>query len=327
MKPLALFLFCSIGLCASAQEPATLTLTKTVPLPGVKGRFDHFAIDVKGHRLFLAALGNNTLEVVDIAAGKRLQSITGLKKPTGVVYLPASNQIAVANGDDGTFRLYNGISYALVTKVDALDDADNVRVDQKSGLIYVGYGEGALAAIDPVTMKQTASIKLAAHPESFQLEPQGNRIFVNVPDAKHVAVIDRAQATVLATWPMTQFTANFPMALDETNGRLFVGCRQPARLVVFDTSTGKSAAGLTISSDTDDLFYDAKRKRLYLSCGEGFVDVIGQRDADTYRSLDRIPTRAGARTSFFSADLNEFYLAVPLQGEHEAEIRVFQPQS
>ena len=327
MKPIAIFLLCSLALCARAQEPATLKLTKTIPLPGVKGRFDHFAIDVKGRRLFLAALGNNTLEVVDVAAGKRLHSITGLKKPTGVVYLPVSNRIAVANGDDGTFRVYNGTSYALVTTVDSLDDADNVRVDQKSKLIYVGYGEGALAVIDPATMKQTGSIKLAAHPESFQLESQGNRIFVNVPDAKQVAVIDRAQATVLATWPMTQFTANFPMVLDEATGRLFVGCRQPARLVVFDASTGKPVTDLAISGDTDDLFYDAKRKRVYLSCGEGFVDVIGQRDADTYQSLDRIPTRAGARTSFFSADLNEFYLAVPLQGEHEAEIRVFQPQN
>ena len=327
MKPIALCLLCAIALCARAQESTTLKLTQTIPLPGVKGRFDHFAIDVKGRRLFLAALGNNTLEVVDVAAGKRLHSITGLKKPTGVVYLPASNQIAVANGDDGTFRLYNGSSYALAATLGSLEDADNVRFDQKSKLIYVGYGEGALAAIDPVTMKQTASIKLAAHPESFQLESQGNRIFVNVPDAKQVAVIGRAQMTVLATWPMTQFRANFPMALDEANGRLLVGCRQPARLVVFDTATGKPVTDLAISSDTDDLFYDAKRKRLYLSCGEGFIDVIGQRDADTYQLRERIPTRAGARTSFFSADLSEFYLAVPVQGEHEAEIRVFQPQS
>lgn len=327
MKPFALFLLCSIALCARAQEPATLRLTKTIPLPGVKGRFDHFAIDVQGRRLFLAALGNNTLEVVDLAAGKHLQSIPGLHKPTGVVYFPAANQIGVANGDDGTFKLYSGTSYALATTLGSLDDADNVRVDPKTKLIYLGFGEGALAVIDPATTKQTGSIKLSAHPESFQLEPQGNRILVNVPDAKQVAVIDRAQRTVLATWPMTKFTANFPMALDDANRRLFVGCRQPARLVVFDTAQGKPVTDLAISGDTDDLFYDAKLKRLYLSCGEGFVDVIVQRDADTYQLRERIPTRAGARTSFFSGDLNEFYLAVPLQGDHEAEIRVFQPQN
>ena len=133
--------------------------------------------------------------------------------------------------------------------------------------------------------------------------------------------------TLLATWPMTQYTANFPMALDEANRRLFVGCRQPARLVVLDTSTGKTVSDLAISGDTDDLFYDAKRKRLYLSCGEGFIDVVEQQDADTYRRRAHIPTRAGARTSFFSDDRNEFYLAVPAQGAHEAEIRVFQPQN
>ncbi len=327
MKFATILLACTMMLATDVLAATTLTLVKTIALPGVKSRFDHFAIDVKGRRLFVAALGNNTLEVVDLAAGKRLHSITGLNKPTGVVYLPASNQIGVASGDDGTFRLYNGSSYAVATTLGSLEDADNVRVDQKSRLIYVGYGAGALAFIDPMTMKTTGSIKLAAHPESFQLEPQGNRIFVNVPDAKQVVVIDRAQMIVLATWPMSQFTANFPMALDETNQRLFIGCRQPARLVVFDTASGKPVTDLAISSDTDDLFYDAKLKRLYVSCGEGFVDVIGQRDADAYQLRERIPTRAGARTSFFSADLNEFYLAVPVQGEHEAEIRVFQPQN
>ena len=327
MKPLALFLLYSIALCAPAQEPATLRLIKTIPLPGVKGRFDHFAIDVKGRRLFVAALGNNTLEVADAAAGKRLQSITGLHKPTGVVYLPSSDQIGVANGDDGTLRFYSGTSYSLASTLGSLDDADNLRIDQKSKLIFLGFGDGALAVIDPATMKQTRSIKLSAHPESFQLEPQGNRIFVNVPDAKQVVVLDRTQMTALARWPMTKFTANFPMALDGANRRLFIGCRQPARLVVFDTANGKSVTDLAISGDTDDLFYDAKLKRLYLSCGEGFIDVIGQRDADTYQMRERISTRVGARTSFFSGDLNEFYLAVPMQGEHQAEIRVFQPQS
>jgi len=295
-------------------------------LPGVKGRFDHFDIDVEGRRLFLAALGNNTLEVLDIESGERIHSITGLHKPTGVAYLPASNKIAVASGGDGTFRLYSGTSYALLTMLGSLEDADNVRVDQKSKLIYVGYGEGALAPIDPVTMKPAGSVKLAAHPESFQLESQGNRIFVNVPGARHVAVIDRTKATVLATWPMTRFTANFPMALDEANGRLFIGCRQPARLVVFDAASGNPVADLAIASDTDDLFYDARLKRLYLSCGEGYVDVIGQLGADSYKLRERIPTRTGARTSFFSADLNEFYVVLPLQGQHEAVIRVFQPQ-
>jgi DNA-binding beta-propeller fold protein YncE len=323
MKLLASLLLCSVALFARAQEPSTLKLTRTIPLPGVQGRFDHFAIDAKGRRLFVAALGNNTLEIVDIAAGKHLKSITGLHKPTGVLYLAAENQIAVANGDDGTFKLFDGATYELVKSVGSLDDADNVRFDPKMKLIYVGYADGALAIIDATTMKQTGSIKLAAHPESFQLEQQGSRIFANVTDAKHIAVIDRENNSVTATWPMEKFQAHFPMALDESNRRLFLGCRKPARLVVLDTSTGRPVADLAISGDTDDLFYDAARKRLYISCGEGFVDVVEQRTADSYRLQGRLPTRAGARTSFLFPDRNELYLAVPQRGNSSAEIRVF----
>jgi DNA-binding beta-propeller fold protein YncE len=326
MKPLACALFCSLTL-GVAGEPVSLKLTRTIPLPGVRGRFDHFAADVKGHRLFVAALGNDTLEVVDVAAGKLLQSITGLHKPTGVAYFAGSNEIGVANGDDGAFKVFDGSSYNLVRTIGSLNDADNVRFDAKSGVTCVGYGSGALAILDARTMKLTASIPLMAHPESFQLETSGSRIFVNVPDAKQIAVIDREKQTVTATWPMTKFHANFPMALDEASHRLFVGCRQPARLVVFDTASGQPVADLALSGDMDDLFFDAQNKRLYVSCGEGFVDVVEQSDADTYMMRERIPTRAGARTSFFSAELAEFYLAVPQRGKQEAEIRVFQPPS
>jgi DNA-binding beta-propeller fold protein YncE len=326
MKPLVISMLCCAALCVGAQEPATLKLTKTVILPGVNGRFDHFAIDAKGHRLFVAALGNDTLEIVDIAAGEHLKSITGLHKPTGVLCLSAENQIAVANGNDGTFKLFDGALYELVKTVGSLDDADNVRFDPKTKLIYVGHGDGALAIIDSATMKQTGNIKLAAHPESFQLEQQGSHIFVNVPDARQIAVIDREKQTVTATWPMEKFRANFPMALDEMNNRLFVGCRSPARLVVLDTLSGKPVTDIAISGDTDDLFYDATLKRLYVSCGEGFIDIVDQLNANQYRVHERVPTRSGARTSFFSADLNELYLAVPQRGQHSAEIRVFRPQ-
>jgi len=309
-----------------AQGPTTLKLTRTIPLPGVKGRFDHLAMDAKGHRLFVAALGNNTLEVVDIAAGKRLASIPGLHKPQGVLYLAQQNQIAVASGGDGTLKLFEGTSYALLNSVGSLDDADNLRYDAETKLIYVGYADGALAMIDSVTWKQTGAIKLAAHPESFQLERHGSRIFINLPDAKQIAVVDRRKQSVVATWPLTKFQANFPMALDELHHRLFVGCRKPARLLVFDTTSGKPVTDLAISGDTDDLFYDAALKRIYVSCGEGYLDIIEQRNADTYGVGDRLETRPGARTSFFSADLNQFSLAVPARANEGAEIRVFQSQ-
>ncbi len=326
MKQFALLLLCSAGLCLRAEEPATLELTRTISLPGVEGRLDHFAIDAKGRRLFVAALGNNTLEVLDLAAGKSFKRVAGLRKPQGVLYLPEQNQVGVANGDDGTFNLFNGVSYESLKSFGSLEDADNVRYDPKTKLIYVGYGEGGLALIDSASMKEAGRIKLAAHPESFQLEAQGRRIFVNVPDAKQIAVIDREKQAVTATWPMNEFRANFPMALDEVHHRLFLGCRQPARLVVFDTTAAKPVANLAISGDTDDLFYDAARQRLYISCGEGFVDVIEQRGADRYVLRERIPTRRGARTSFFSAELDKFYLAVPARGDEPAEIRAYQPR-
>ncbi|MEY2410708.1 MAG: hypothetical protein QOF48_3378 [Verrucomicrobiota bacterium] len=326
MRTVATVALCIITLGLRAAEPPSLRLTKTIPMPGVRGRFDHFAIDTKGHRLFIAALENNTLEVLDLAAAKPPRSVAGLHKPTGVLYLTDPNQIAVANGDDGTFQLFDGASYELMKSAGSLDDADNVRFDSATRLIYVGYAKGALAVIDSVTMKQTRSIKLAAHPESFQLEQQGVLIYVNVPDARQVAVIDREKKAVTATWPMTEFRANFPMALDEANPRLFVGCRQPSRLVILDTTTGKPVANLPISGDTDDLFYDSKRKRIYISCGAGFVDVIEQRNPDTYHLRERVPTRPGARTAFFSLELSELYLALPHAGTNPAEIRVFQTQ-
>jgi len=313
----------TLAWAVGAAEPATLKLTQTIPLPGVKGRFDHFAIDVKGRRLFVAALGNNTLEVIDLAGGKRIQSVPGMSKPTGLLYLPESNRILVANGDDGTLKILDGAEFKVVQTLTALEDADNLRFDPKTKLAYLGYADGALGIIATTAASESAKVPLPKHPESFQLEQEGNRIFVNVPDAKQVAVIDRERRSVIETWPMEKFQANFPMALDETNHRLFIGCRKPARLVVLDTATGKPVADMVISGDIDDLFYDARLKRLYLSCGEGYIDVVAQRSADTYQLRERMPTRPGARTAFFSKDLNEFYLAVPQRGNQQAEIRVF----
>lgn len=323
MKTFASVLFCTVALGAGPAERATLHPLQTIPLPDVSGRIDHFAIDLKTQRLFVAALGNNTVEVIDVAAGKRLQTLTGLRKPQGVAYLAGRDQIVVASGEDGTVKFFNGSTYAVEKTLSSLDDADNVRVDASDGTVYVGYGDGALAVIDGATAKQSAVIKLAGHPESFQLEKQGRRIFVNVPDAKHIAVVDRKSRAVIATWPMTEFQANFPMALDEANHRLFVGCRRPSRLVVLDTETGGRVADFTISGDTDDVFYDDARKCIYVSCGASFIDVLDQRDADHYIVRRSIPTSAGARTAYFAPELATLFLAVPQRGDQSAEIRSY----
>ena len=313
------------GLLASAlraEEAAPLVLKQTIALPGVEGRFDHAAADAATHRLFFAALGNNTLEVVEVAAGKRLHTITGLKKPTGVLFLAEENLLVVANGEDGTCRFFDGTSYAEKGRVTGVDDADNLRFDAKAKRIYIGYGEGALGVIDPAAMKLIGSIALAKHPESFHLEQDGPRIFVNIPDAKQIAVVNRAAGKVVATWPVDEFHANFPMALAEARHRLFIGCRTPARLLTFDTQSGKRVADTALNGDIDDLFFDDASSRLLASCGEGFVDVFHFETPDRIERTHRLASAAGARTAFFAARFG-FCLAVPHRGVQGAEIRVF----
>lgn len=323
------FCVCSSALLAFAfvgQAADPLRLVNTIPLTGVQGRIDHMAVDVAGHRLFVAALGNNTLEVVDIAAGKRIHTITGLHEPQGIAYVPDRNRIYVANGEDGTLKVYDGSSYALVGAVDFGSDADNVRYDAAARQIYVGYGEGSLGIVDEMTGKRTADIPLSGHPESFQLEQSSPRIFVNVPTAGHVAIVDRHGRSVTGKWPLPGNQANFPMALDEAGRTLFVGCRRPAHVAVFDTGSGKLAATVPCVGDTDDLFYDAALQRLYVSGGEGFLSVIARDNRGSYRPLAKIPTATGARTSLFVPQLKRLYLAVPHRGAQHAEIRIYETQ-
>ena len=311
---------------ATAGGAAPLELTRVIPLPDVQGRFDHFACDVAAGRLFVAALGNNTLEVVDIERSQRTHSIAGLRKPTGVLFAAASQNIQVANGDDGTVRAYRADTFALVTQFTGLDDADNMRFDAAARQVYVGYGDGALGVVDSALSRLVASIPLPAHPESFQLETRGDRIFVNVPDAHEITVIDRVRQCVISHWPLGKFGANFPLALDEDAHRLFAGCRNPPRLVVLDTATGRIVADLAISGDTDDLFYDPPRHRLYVSCGAGFLDTIECGTHDRYRRIAQQTTRAGARTSYFAGEMDRLFLAVPKRGGLDAEIRVYRPR-
>lgn len=313
-----------LALNLRAADTNVLTLVKTIPLPDVRGRIDHFAIDAKGERLFIAALGNDTVEVIDLSAGKRVHTITGCSTPQGVAFVPAENRLVIANGGSGEVKILDANSFKTIKTLDGMPDADNLRYDAKTDLIYVGYGDGALGVIGATNSEMIASIKLEGHPESFQLEQNGSRIFVNVPDAGHVAIVDREKRAVTAIWPTENFRANFPMALDEVNHRLFIGCRHPARLVVLDTATGKRVAAVEISSDTDDLFYDGSRKRIFVSCGAGAIDAIDQESADAYQPRARVGTVNGARTSFFSPDRGELYLAVRaglISGS--AEIRVY----
>jgi DNA-binding beta-propeller fold protein YncE len=324
MRLPAVILACHFTFNAGAQN--AFQLIHTIPLPGVSGRIDHMAADTQRHRLFMAALGNDMVEVMDVETGKRLQSISRCSEPQGLVFLPKQNRLFVANGSSDDLRIYEGDKFQLLKPIGALADADNVRFDATGNRVYVGYGSGALGAFDTNGV-QVVTIPLDGHPESFQLQQNGNRIFVNVPGDRSIAVIDRSQQKIVTKWRLEEAHSNFPMALDEANHRLFIGCRSPARLLVLDTSSGKTVAQVEISGDTDDVFYDAKRQRVYVSCGEGFLDVIQRRaQGDRYERIAHEPTRGGARTSFYSPDFDRLYLAVPKSWTEDAEIRIYQPQ-
>ena len=304
------------------QEP--LAFVRAVELPHVEGRIDHLAFDAASQRLYVAALGNNSVEVLDAGAGTHLKSLPGLREPQGIAVIPDIKSVAVANGEGDGVQLIGAEDYRTGSTIRLGDDADNVRYDAAAKRVYVGFGSGALAAIDAVAAKVLAEAKLAGHPESFQLERGGSRAFVNVPTAQHVAVVDRGSMKVTATWPVTSAGANYPMALDEANHRLFIGCRRPAKVLVFDMTTGRQSASFDTVGDTDDLFYDVARKRVYVTGGEGFIDVVQDQGANGFARVAHIPTAAGARTSLFVADQGRLYLAVPHRGSQKAEIRVFE---
>lgn len=314
------FLFAAL-VRAQANEP--LKLDKTIQLPDVQGRIDHMSIDVKGQRLFVSALGNNTVEVIDLKAGERANAISGLKEPQGVLYVPGSDRLYVASSKDGTVKIFDATQLKLLKTVDYGDDADNLRYDSSRERIYVGFGGGALGELGSEG-KKIGEIELNSHPESFQLEKNSARIYVNLPKSRKIAVLDREKGTVLTTWGTGMSFNNYPMALDEQNHRLFVVTRLPARLLVIDTSSGKIGQTLSAVGDCDDVFYDQSRKRIYASGGEGAISVFEQQDADHYKEVARIATVKGARTSFFSPDLSRLYLAVRRQGSSPAMIQVFE---
>ncbi len=307
-----------------------LVLTGGIPLPDVKGRIDHLGSDFKG-RLFVSALGNNSEEVLDLAAGIRAHSIHGIPKPQGVIYSPEANKLFVGS-DEGKLYIYDGTSLDLITSIDFGDDVDNLRYDSVSKRVYVGYGDdkaGAIAIVDATNNRRLPEeFKLETHPESFQLEKSGPNLYVNLPDLKQIAVINRNTGKI-SRWPLS-LNGNFPMALDETNHRLFVVTRAPARLAVFATDSGHMIAALPCVQNSDDVFYDADRQRIYVAGGEGFISVFQRKNVDEYRLLVNVPSAVGARTAgYFGKGRKGFevlYVAVPARADHGAEVLLYTVQ-
>jgi len=314
----------------TAEAAPPLVLTATVPLEGVKGRFDHFASG-KG-KVFVSGLGNNSVEVIDLFQGTRSHEITGVPNPQGVAFSPEANKLFVAS-EKGKVYIYDGDSYKLIATLDFDGGADNLRYDAATKRVYVGCGDdeknSAIAAVDAMTNKRLDEVyNLGGEPESFQLEKNGPNIYVNVPDLKQIVAINRTTKE-LTRWPVT-VAQNFPMALDEADHRVIVGTREPATLSVFDTATGKMVASVPTVQDTDDLYYSAERKRVYVPGRAGSIWVYQQTDPDHYNVISKIPTVVGAGTAGYfgrqGKGFDRFYLAVSAGASTNAEVRIYTMQ-
>ena len=315
---------CSTGQTNENNANTALVLTASIPMPGVTGRIDHMAYNSKLHVIYIAALGSNSIEVVDLKSKKAVHTIKALSEPQGIRYIPETNVIFVANGASGECDAFNADTYQRISMIQLAGDADNVRYDPVASKIYVGYGDGGIAVIDSKTFKQLADIKLPGHPESFQLDNEAKELYVNVPDAQMLATLDLVNNTIKNKWKIDSATANFPMALDAVNKRLFIGCRKPAKLLVINSETGKTVSTIHIDSDTDDIFYDGSSKQIYISCGGGYIDVIKQTGPDKYEVLSKIESRSGARTSLFVPELNQLVVAAPSHSGKEAQLMIYQ---
>jgi len=315
---------------ASSREAPPLRIVQAIPLPSVIGRIDHFSVDTKRKWVIGSALGNNTVEIVDAFAGRVVRTIPGLAEPQGVLFVGGDiNKLFVANAEDGKVRIYDGKTFNLIDTIDFKENTDNLRYDPAIKRVYVGYGEdesSAIGVVDAATNKRLDDAgKLDGHPESFQLETKGPRIFVNIASKEKVSVLDRNTKAV-TDWKLPGLKANFPMAIDEANQRLFIGTRKPARLVVINTTNGTITANLPCAGDMDDLYYDTGRKRVYIPGGEGFISVFQQSDPDHYQAMAKIPSAIGARTGLWYEKRDRLYLAVPSRANQGAELWVYEAQ-
>jgi len=334
---LSLTVLASLSTQAYAQDHVPLRLIQTIPMPNVKGRIDHMDVDVQGKRLFVAGLENGSVEVVDLQAGKWVKSIPGFKKTQGIAYVPSLNKLFVASGDDGMLRVFRGDTLELMDAVKLDLGPNRVAYDPHTQLLYVGYGGkdagkdyGEIGIIDAKTDKHLGDVKVEAHPSELLLDESGKTLFVFVSVASVVQVVDTKKREVVSTWP-TSSKRNGDGALDEKNHRLLIGTRTPPQMIAMDSQTGKEVANLPTVEGMDGVYFDTARKRIYVSGGRdydvGYVFTYQQKDADHYETIGKIPTKPRAGTSFWSPELNRYYVAAPAHDNDGAGILVFEPES
>lgn len=306
----------------TVQQTDDLKLEKTIPMPSVKGRIDHMDVNMKDRIVFVAALGNNSVEVVDIVKGTVLYSIKSMDEPQGIAYIPQQQEIFVANGGNGDCNFYNAHSFEKTAAIHLSSDADDVRYDSSSEQIYVGYGEGGIAVIDARQHKKVADIKLPAHPEGFQLDQKMNKLFINVPDAHQIIVADLNSFKVIATWNTGEYRANFPLAIDTIHHAVFIGYRHPSMLVAMDENSGAVLTSVNLVSDVDDIFFDENLNNIYASGGGGFITIYQWKKPEI-RQIAKISTRDGARTSLLIPGLKIFILAARANLNNTATLNLY----
>jgi DNA-binding beta-propeller fold protein YncE len=312
-------------LAAAAADGPALKLVQTIELKGKPGKLDHLVVDSKGQRLFLANKVNYTLDVVDLKAGKLVTQKSGQSGVQGVAYAPDLDRVYAALGTGGYCNIIDAKTLRTVRTIKFADDADNVRYDPRTKLVYVAHAEKSLGVINARTNELKADIELPGGAEGFQLSARGPRLYLCMPSPSELLVIDTDKNKIVQHYPIKKAGGAHPVALDEANHRIFVGCRKKPMVVVMDSESGKEITSVDIPGDVDDLYYDAKRKRLYASCGEGSLAVIRQKGADSYELQEKITTVKDARTSFFDPDTSRLYLAVPRQkGKNGPEIWVYE---
>jgi DNA-binding beta-propeller fold protein YncE len=327
---LVLIVICiAFGVHAQTTKPLILVQTITLP-PAVKGHFDHFEVDLKGNRLFATPEGYKSVLVFDLKTGKLIHTIGGIGKSHAVLYREDLNRIYVTDGDAGDVKIFDGKSYALLSSVKLLEDADSIGYDSATKYLYVDNGGGdihqtysMLSVVDTTAAKKVADIKIDGDTlEAMVLEKSGSKIYVNNKAKNQVDVVDREKREVIATWPVTKCKPNVALGFDEANHRLFVACRD-GQIDVLDTQSGKELTTLPITKGVDDLVYDAASKRIY-SAGDGSVEVYAQTDADNYKLLGKIPTGPLGKTARLVPELHRYFVAVPQNGPKSAEILVFE---
>jgi YVTN family beta-propeller protein len=329
MKKLIVFCFLTSCIFAKSQTPAVLALNRTISLRGVTGRFDHLAIDVAGNRLFIAAAGNHSVEVIDLKTDKVLESITGLGKPHGLAWVSEISSLYVADGTLGELRVYRGSPLKLSGALKLSDDADDMVYDEANHQLFVGHGgsdaanHAKVAVVDAKSFSLIANLAVATHPEALDIDPASKRVFVNIAKSNEVAIIDTASNTIGAHWKLTKAADNVPMAFDSDHQLLYVACRAPGMMIALDAATGKEVASQPVADGADDLFYDPALRRVYVISGAGEVDTFQVDDAKSLRSLAVQHTAAGAKTALFVPAQNLLYVGVPAESGKPAEIRVY----